>query len=258
MAVRYGELYGQEFTQEQLRANHERRLDRDRIVDWDDTEAYRNGTEMKQHFSVGWDWSRNGHYNSLYDDWVLEPSWTARKIVRSSYDRDTCVYLHVTIRGKRSNKYNRTRPYRWGAKIVFGNRGREHEQLVLAHPPYQSTTTLSIGRCKSVADALRQADKLDLDEAVRKVLAYAYSSKNAECYYREIDGEHVPWFTSLRETGGIDWRDLRRGLYIVVGHTNSHAMERTQYGQVGRYGDEDIKEVARTLGGWLPGQEEAA
>lgn len=206
-------LYGQEKTQEELRAAHERAGELDLLRPFPPEE----GEPWPQHYSVGWSRKRDWQQVSPtfeYDDWRLCDSWTCEKIVSPSYASDLVVKLVVHISGKRG-KGGRLRPHRWSAQLVLGRFKGDPIGLgeVRKGPWVCRGPALT---CRSVADAMRRADKLDLAEGIEKLVQRAYSTEGAECFWKQAwDGTWEPYKTVFKDMGH-DWRELPRGKYVVT------------------------------------------
>jgi hypothetical protein len=251
-------MYGQELTQEQLRAAHERRLEGHNLISAEDAEAYQAGEPMRQHASVGWIGHRDGHYDSMVDDFVLHLSWSFSKIVRPSVDRDLCVRLNVSISAKTSR---RVRPSRWSATVSIGRRLQNHVRIVDKYPPYDwkerrhLEPVRPIGKCKSCRDAMRQADQLDIEDAIAEVPATAYGKQGSNCYYRKTDDEGgwEPFLTVVSVDYFGEGR-LPKGEYLKVGEMDGKLrgsrISRSYWGTVSHYGQEEDQEAARELGIW--------
>lgn len=276
--MRYDTLYGQELTQEELRAAHERRKEKNHLISWDDEEAYRKGEPMAQHHSVGWSCQRNGYWDDMFDYFRASDSWTASKIIRPAYHEDFTVCLRLSIQGKRASNSRRCRPTRWSAVVCMGRRDRVigiREQVVVCrrsdpnapwrtHPwGHYPSDTLPVGRCKSLADAMRQADQLDVDEAVERVVRRAYDPHRARCYYRKIeeDGEvRFDPYLMVYGVGHFDQFSLPRGTYVIVEEdtregeppVKGHVLERGQWGTCGSYGKPEDRPAIEALGVWWP------
>ena len=146
-----------------------------------------------------WHTYRNGGYD-VHGEWVASNSWTAGKTVVRSKDPGLSVRLRVQIQGRRSQRYLRVRPHMWSAALVLGR-----TQVRVAH-----------GSCKSVADALRQADAVHLREHLRVVSKKAYVRPfTTRCVFKK-EGDGFYPFASLLEVDSHDlknWQPLGYGDY---------------------------------------------
>jgi hypothetical protein len=162
---------------------------------------------MRDEFSMLWgegEWivGRDGGYD-LDGEWVLGQSWAASRVLRSSYALELAVQVKVHIWGKRGRK-RRLRPFGWAAHLEL-------------HP-----AMVEVGRagCKSVADALRQVDRLDLTALCNAVTRQAYIQQR-KCVFRLEPGSNprwvgswVPWLTTFSMLAEHkSWPD---GSYFIV------------------------------------------
>jgi hypothetical protein len=118
-----------------------------------------------------------------------------------------------------------------------------------------SKSSLPIGYCSSLTDAMKRADKLDLTEAIAKALADLYQSDKARCYWRrDDDGAYRPYMTAFEQTYGR--QDLPFGHYgiarrLTSGQASCHAMEVYRGGTTIHCDAPELE-----LGMWLPENDE--
>lgn len=206
--MRLVELYGQERSQEWLRAEYERDKASGLVPSGESEEG-----PFPQHWSVGWDCRRDGYWDGC-DDWRPANSWTCSKIVVPSYADDLCVRLYLRVSGRR-DKRGKLRAKRWAAAVGLGLPRRRVQLIVMGHFLAPSKSSLPIGYCSSLTDAMKRADKLDLTEAIAKALAGIYQSDKASCYWRlGDDGTYQPYMTTFEQTFGR--QDLPFGRYAVA------------------------------------------
>lgn len=264
----YRVLYGQEMTQEELRAERER-------GDVFLFSLSEDDGELRQHWSVGWRHHRDGRRGYFEDDWYACDSWSCERIVCPSYSQQHCIRLALSVQGKRG-KNGKLRAHRWAARLVLGDPnpigyGKFTEQLVIHGTLRWGDNHLPIGRCKSVSDAMRQADQLDLGPAIEKLLTRAYSPRGATCLWRREGERWEPYLTILPVTS-FSMMSLPRGEYATtkwdIGRRDdgyrvhvSH-IKRGPWGYSGTvYGSKSDEPEAMTiqaLGVWYPVEEEAA
>lgn len=159
-------------------------------------------------------WSGGRDCSFGYDDEYLPgDSWTYKKIVGPSFDSRSTIDLKVCIRGKR--RRGRLVPQSFSATLEF--RGYSLRVDTGRSLPSRS----GVYYCHSVADALRRAEKLPLEELKQRLLKQVFSHKhyarNARCVYRVETNENgliaVPWMTSLC-SNPMEWP---AGKYLEVG-----------------------------------------
>jgi hypothetical protein len=232
---------------------------------------FESDTEMLEYrpHHVGWRIYRDSHKEwcgTEYYEWVTGNSWSGTKIVRPSYDRDCAVTLHVRIQGKR-DKTGRWRPWKWLLHLALGQR---HEERGGAVREGWS------GYCRSLEDAKRRIDKVDIDAEVEALVRKIYSTQNrkVECIYSKVGEQWKPYVT-LFSIGWDDLNDSRRG-GAHYGAVQEFLGIEYRYPMTGSYGPHqrykgrrhtferschvssgacDIDVIANALGSWVDWQE---
>lgn len=231
-------LYGQELTREEWEQKQELNHQEGRWAE----------SEFVQPWHVGWNVSRDGARGWFEDDWSWSDSWTARKIIRPSYDQQLTVNLIVKIWGKRSK--GKLRPYRFRVSPVFGE-----------------TSFLGIEGefryCKSISDALRRADKLNLDQEIQELLKHKYTKRVGQSSVFRLEGDqYVPWKTILISgEDGLEWpsgeyfetrwekpwKGEHKDQWII----NGIRVVRS-YGCISSHRDPKNQPLTKQLGTWIP------
>jgi hypothetical protein len=192
--VRFSILYGEPWTEEKRLAAIAEEKERGR--EW----AEDDFPPGYQPYHVGWSCYRDSYQRYPEDDeWALCDSWSGKKIVRPSYDERMATKLKIRISGKRG-KNGKLRAHRWSATVKLHN----YQVEVARQQP-----------CKSVRDALRRADLLDIDAACEEVVRKGYSRAGAKCIYKKEGDEWVPHLTAL-PVKYFDYMQLPGGHYFEV------------------------------------------
>lgn len=124
----------------------------------------------------------SGEYNPL-------DSWTAELALRRNQQGHPVVVLKLSVWGARDRKRWKLRATRWSASIHMGS----------------FYETLGNGKCKSLADAMRQARRLPRRKVLRKLKERAFDPQNATCVYlMKPDGTIRPFCTLLPWRSGYD------------------------------------------------------
>ena len=183
--------------------------------------------------------------------------WTATKVVRSSVDPGLRVTAAVEIwcGGKHPH-----RPTRWALNLKLGRTTRRIT-------PYDKP-----GACGSIADALRRADALDLDEEIEDLVREAFTDdsrvRRIACVYKLENGELIPFATRLN----IDYWWARNAhpygvgtFFLLSWHYNLPREEWylgvteeqvSTYLSSGGCHHPEMKERVLAHGGWFPGTPE--
>lgn len=118
--------------------------------------------------------SRSG-YVDMFDEWCPSDSWTGTEVVRESLDSSMNIRLHLRVVGVRSRRKNdkgafgtgKCRPVKWTASLSMDN----------------LTRNVISGSCKSLKDAVRQVEALDLDPHIEAFLRVFYSRERGLCIW---------------------------------------------------------------------------
>jgi len=178
-------------------------------------------SEPQGPYHAGWQVYRDS-YRDHTDEYVPADHWTGIKRIESiaipvwsmawgywaRVHRTMAVVIRVRVHGKRrgpglfGGRTGRLRPTRWYAEVEFGS---------------VRTWQGPNGRCNSVADAIRQAEKSEaLEELVREVVRKVYRDPQYRASYHRITGpdsceEFVVGLSALFEP----FVDLPNGDYVA-------------------------------------------
>jgi len=144
----------------------------------------------------------------ICDEWMASSSWEGEAVVQDSVSYSMKVWLRLRVHGVYRKR--RCRPRTWSAKLRIEG----------------VTHNVASGRCRSLREAVRQAEALDLAPHVEALLRAFYSPQRAACVYRP-GGDRwdtiahegwTPWATSFS-----GWTDHEMswpcGDYLVVEST---------------------------------------
>lgn len=191
---------------------------------------------------TAWRWWRCSAQD-MNGEYYPTDNWRAEKDLRPSYGSDTVVKLVVDIYGRRFT--GRTRPTRYSAHVD------------MCHSRY----SIWSGPCKSIQNALRRAEAVDLNAKVKELYEGVYNPLfNKTCVYRREGDQYVPFFTDL----GLyfDNFTLPQGQYAHLRWdkhpgkpwcTFRSSMERSPFGWSGNYGRSPCG--LERLDCWLPSPE---
>ncbi len=110
--------------------------------------------------------SRDGHYHDLYDELLASNTWSGKILFQDSYDPCLKLWFEVKVYGLR--KKNRCRPYKWIGRFKMWNFKSE----IIAEGP-----------CKSLKDAQRQVNALNLSPYAKSTLQNFYNKNHATCVW---------------------------------------------------------------------------
>ena len=206
-----------------------------------------------------WQIHRDGG-TDITGEWQASNSWTAKKIIRPSYDQYTAVYLIVHIYGGYKKGSWGVKPKHWSAELQLGWYGSWFFERKYARS------------CSSVTDACRKAEKLSfLDEDVAALLKRVYSPHRAHAVFRKEGEEYIPYMTALgaaRDPMSWDygnyfqtywerpWQGPQKGQTVIYGSE----LNRSGWGYSGGalLPFERNQELTTKLSCWLPAPPEEA
>jgi len=133
--------------------------------------------------------ARTGYWDQ-WDEWNPGRSWEGEKYIVDSSDPSLRVKLKLHVASKSKNGHmlsasGRPRPDRWTAKLTI--EGFELE--------------VGSGRCKTLREAIRDAEAIDLPPKVDELLRAFYGEHEASCVFLVEDGELTPWATTFGRWG---------------------------------------------------------
>jgi hypothetical protein len=179
--------------------------------------------------------SRDG-YVDQFDEWRPGTTWSGEKYVLDSVDPDLRVRLKVTVFGKGKgpgvlSTRGRIRPHSWTATLVIEGFGLK----------------AGSGRCRTLVEAVRAVEGIDLPPLLRELLRAFYGPEGAACVYSVEDGELKPWATRFGKWGSYKgWPMMREFLVVrrVEGVRKSSVVKTGVCGY-----SESTDERSRRLGG---------
>lgn len=144
-------------------------------------------------------------YQVMEDWWEARNTWSGElRVMESDSYPKTWVMLKLRVFGKQAKKGRRCRPTRWTATYQMEG----------------ISEVMGGGKCKSLADAKRQAlTHENLKPGLMQLLKRAFSREKARCVYHldSASGFWEPWATNL----GWAWAPHRNwppGKYVEVFH----------------------------------------
>ena len=142
----------------------------------------------------------------MWDEWLASNAWEGQVVVQDSTSYSTRVWLQLRVQGVYQKR--RCRPRTWSATLRIEG----------------VTQKVASGRCRSLREAIRQAEALDLAPHIEALLRAFYAPGRAVCVYSQKGADRwdalahdgwAPWATSFS-----GWTDHEMswpcGDYLVV------------------------------------------
>lgn len=220
--------FGRRLTREEILADRAEQRAAGRFVAFfevPEEDIHKLSDEEIQPWHVGWKVQRDGGFG-YSDEWEAGDGWTAQKIVVPSYSQVATIKMEVRIVGRRRKGKYGLNADRWYASLLLGHNHR------VGLPVGEEDFKRRMRSCKSVKDALRQADKLDFAAAAAELRRRVYRPAPMRTYcIWKLEG--AAWD---RDTGMYRDRVLTSGAWVPFLTTVPvHNMDPYDWGGAGTF-----------------------